>query len=70
VVVGALGGAKGPEEGLAWWIGGRWPEDSRQRRRPTKEKKQKLSGYIKKKIKRNFGRKIKVLFLRHCFPLE
>jgi hypothetical protein len=34
----------------------------------TEERKQKLSRYRKKKIKRNFGRKIKVLVLCHCFP--
>jgi hypothetical protein len=32
----------------------------------TEERKQKLSRYRKKKIKRNFGRKIKVLVLGHC----
>jgi hypothetical protein len=63
----AVGGAKGLEEGLARWLGGRWSEDSWQHRRPTKERKQNLSRYRMKKIKRNFGRKIKVLFLCQCF---
>jgi hypothetical protein len=66
----AVGGAKGLEEGLARWLGGRWSEVSRQRRRPTEERKQKLSRYRKKKINRNFGGEIEVLFLCHCFSSE